>query len=125
MTSLARSSRAKQGLSSFPDDLHQSPFTAPAVELPVEDLLPGAEIEPSPRHGHDDLSPHDLTLQVGIAVVLARPVVPVAGDRLVGGQFIQPFLVIPVKPRLVVVDEHRGRDVHGIYQAHILCNHIP
>jgi hypothetical protein len=36
---------------SLPDDLHQHAFATAAVEFPVEDLLPGAEVQASVRDG--------------------------------------------------------------------------
>jgi hypothetical protein len=35
---------------------------------------------------HDDLTAHNLSLQMGVAVVLAGAVVAIAADGLVGGQ---------------------------------------
>ena len=55
------------------------------VELTVVDLLPGPEVELSARDGHDHFAPHDLPLQVGVTVVLARPVVAVAARSARGG----------------------------------------
>ena len=54
-----------------------------AVELAVEDLLPGAEVELAVGDRHDHLAAHDLPLQVGVGVVLAGAVVVVLADRRV------------------------------------------
>jgi hypothetical protein len=37
-------------------------------------------------------------------------------------QLLEPTVVVGVQARLVVVDEHRGRDVHGVDQAEPLTN---
>jgi DNA repair protein RadC len=66
------------------------------VELPVKDLLPGAKVEPPVGDRHDDLAAHNLPLEMGIPVVLAGAVVAVAADRLVGGQSLQPLLIVGV-----------------------------
>src|SRR5262249_36047685 len=63
------------------DHLDQHPLGPPPVELAVEDLLPGPEVELPLRDRHHDLAPHDLPLHVGIGVVLAGAVVLVAGRR--------------------------------------------
>ena len=34
-----------------------------------------------------------------------------------GRQFFQPLLIIMVESRLIVIDEHRGRDVHSVDQT--------
>src|SRR5262249_53652244 len=64
-----------------------------------------------------------LALVVRVAVVLAGAVVVVPGRAGVeGGQPLQPALVVLVQAGLVVVDEDRGRDVHGVDQAQALAH---
>ena len=75
---------------SFPDDLHQHPLSPAAVELPVKYLLPRPEVELPLRDGDDHLPPHDLPLEVGIRIILPRPVVVVMLDRFMRRQFLQP-----------------------------------
>jgi len=48
-----------------------------AVELPVKDLLSGAQVELAVGDGHDDLAAHDLPLHVRVGVVLARVIVAI------------------------------------------------
>jgi len=48
-----------------------------------------------------------LALEVGIRIILPRPVVMVVLNRFVRSEFFEPDLVIVVKPALVVVDEDR------------------
>lgn len=59
---------------------------------------------------------HYLTLHVGVGIVLAGIVVAILVDRPVRGEPLQPLRVILVQTSLVVVDEHRSGDVHGIDQ---------
>src|SRR5688572_15102580 len=102
---------------SVAEHLDQHPLRAPAVELAVEDLLPGTEVELAPRDGHHHLAPHHLALHVRVGVVLSRAVVAIALRRRVEGrQRLEPPRVVLVQPRLVVVDEDAGRDVHGVDQ---------
>src|SRR5262245_57608847 len=77
--SVSGTGRAVDAAASLPDDLDEHPLGAVAVELAVEDLLPGAEVELPPGDRHDDLPAHDLALEVGVGVVLAGAVVAVAG----------------------------------------------
>ena len=51
-----------------------------------------------------------------------RVVVVVAGAGVEGRQPLQPGVVVAVQPRLVVVDEDRGGDVHGVDQAEPLAD---
>ena len=44
------------------------------------------------------------------------------GDGVERGQLLQPLLVVLVQPGLVVVDEDRRRDVHGVDQDQSLLN---
>ena len=96
-------------------------FARLAVELAVEDLFPRAEVELAVGDGDDDLAAHDLAFHVGVGVVFAGAVVMVArGRRIEGGELLQPLLVVFVQPRLVVVDEHAGGDVHGVHQEYLV-----
>ena len=52
-------------------DLDHEPLRAAAVELAVEDRLPGAEVEPAGGHRDDHLVVDEQVLEVGVAVVLA------------------------------------------------------
>ncbi len=45
-------------------DLHDDPLAALAVELGVVYLLPGSEVEPSLRDGHDDLVVYEEAFEV-------------------------------------------------------------
>ena len=79
---------------SLANDLHQHPLPPPAVKFAVKDLLPWAEIEPAIGDGDDYLATHDLPLEVGVGIVLARAVVEVLAGGGMGGQRFQPLFVI-------------------------------
>jgi hypothetical protein len=101
----------------FPNDLHQHPLLSAPVELPVQDLLPRPEVQPPLGYCHHDFPPHDLPLDVRVGVVLAGVVVALLAHRLVRSDLLQPGFIVVMQSRFVVVDEHRGRDVHWIYQS--------
>jgi len=98
----------------FADNLDQDPLTSSPVELPVEDTLPWPEIQISIRDSHNDLSAHDLPLQMRVSVVLPCQIVFVLADRFMGCEFLQPFLIVLVKSGFVVVDKHGCGDVHCV-----------
>jgi hypothetical protein len=90
-----------------------------------QDLLPRPKVESPVRDCHHHLAAHHLSFQVGVAVVLAGAVVAIAADRLVRCQLFQPLLVIGVQAPLVVVDEHAGGDMHGVYKGQHIILHMP
>jgi hypothetical protein len=53
---------------------------------------------------------------VRIGILLAGAVMPVLADGLMRRQAFQPFLISMVEAGFIVIDEHRGGDVHGIDQ---------
>ncbi len=61
-----------------------------------------------------------MALEVGVVIIFAGAVVAIAADGLVRGQSFQPIFIVLVQAALIVVDEHAGRDMHGVYQAHYL-----
>jgi len=92
---------------SFSNDLHQNPLPPLPVKLAVEDLLPRSKVQLPLGDGDDDLAAHDLPLYVGVGVVLTGAVVVVLGRGGVGGELLQPDLVVVMQAALVVVDENR------------------
>ena len=99
--------------SSLPDDLHQHPFAPHPIEFAVENLLPRSEVEFAAGDGNYDFSSHYRSFQVGVGVVLVA-VVAVVRVRFFRGQPFEPYLEVVMEPRLVVVDEDAGSDVHGV-----------
>ena len=103
-----RLSRALFRRQALPQSLDQEPlqkigdgetyFTGDG-ELPVENLLPGAEVELPAGYGHHHLPAHHGTLQVDVAVVFAGVVVLVPAQGLVGGEFFEPPLIRRSNPR--------------------------
>src|SRR5690606_3277155 len=101
------------------ENLDEDALAAAAVELEVEDLFPGAEVELAVGDGDHDFAAHDLAFVVGIGVVLAGAVVEIAaatgvGAGVEGSQALEPALVVLVEAGFVVVDEDGGGDVHGV-----------
>lgn len=63
------------------DDLDQHALFAAAVELAVEDLLPGPEVQLAGGHRYDHFTAHHLALDMRVSVVFAGSVVMVmAGE---------------------------------------------
>ncbi len=99
----------------LPDHLYQNALPPHSIELTVKDLLPGPEVELAVRDRDNDLAAHDRTLEVRVGVVLAG-VVSILGYRLMGRKTFEPFFEVAQEPPLVIVDEDRGRDVHGVHE---------
>jgi hypothetical protein len=60
---------------------------------------------------------------MSVGVVFAGPVVMVViRVRIKGRQLLEPLSKIMMQPSLVVVDEHRCGDVHGIHQHEPFLN---
>lgn len=60
---------------SLADDLHQHSFSSAAIKLAIEDLLPGSKVQFAFGNGNDHFTPHNLSLHVGIGIILTRAVV--------------------------------------------------
>ena len=84
-------------------------------------MLPWAEIQRAVGDGDHDFAPHDGAFEVGVGIVFGS-VVRVLGVRMLGGEFFEPFFEVAVQAGFVVIDEHTGRDVHGIDQAEPLAD---
>ena len=80
----------------LPDDLHQHPFPSSPVEFTIENLFPWSKIKSAAGDGDNDFPSHDLPLQVGVSVILARTIMMVLRNRLVGSDLFQPFFIILV-----------------------------
>src|SRR5207244_11028846 len=114
------------------EHLDDQALAAPTVELTVEHLLPGTEVEPAVRHRDDHLMVDEQILQVRVAVVLPPGVVAivarigqqrlrhVVGRRLPAwrGHLVEPLQHVAVQARLVVVHPDPGGDVHRRDQNH-------
>src|SRR5271166_4565337 len=98
--------RARARSPLFANDLDQYALAATSVELAIEDLLPGTEVEFARRNRHHDLPAHDLAFHMGISVVLADSVMAVARNGLMRREPFEPRFVVGVQPPLVVIDEH-------------------
>src|SRR5436305_6543179 len=76
----ARCSPSPTIASLLPNHLHHHPLRPSPVELAVEDLLPGAEVELAGGDGDDNFAAHDLPLEMGVGVVFPGAVVAI-GER--------------------------------------------
>src|SRR5581483_6282024 len=75
------------------DHLHQHALFPPPIEFAVEDLLPWTKVQLPVRDRDDDLAPHELPLDVRVAVVLAGKVVPVVG--CLRGEPLEKVVIVP------------------------------
>jgi hypothetical protein len=53
---------------------------------------------------------------MGIGVILPCAVMLILTDRGVGSKALEPNLIVVVQPGLIIINEHRGRNVHGVHQ---------
>ena len=95
----------------YAEDFDDDALAALAVELGLEDTLPGAEIELAVGDGQCCFVMQKQGFEVGVAIVLAGAVVLVIGPR--GGDFLKPFSDVLNEADFEVVDVDGGRDVHG------------
>ena len=82
------------------DDLDKDVLPSSAVELAIEDLLPGAKVKLAIGDSNNALTAKELTLDVGVAVVLACAVVEVLGSRGVRDPLLKEGLEVLVTPAL-------------------------
>lgn len=87
----------------FADDPYQNPLLSPAIKFAIENLFPETEVELAVRNGYNHLTAHDLPLQMGIPVVLAKAQVPVIDDL-----GLTPMTDIERRDLLDVVEESHG-----------------
>ena len=110
---------------SFPNNLHQDAFAPASIEFAVKNLFPRPEVQFAFRDRGDDFATHDLTLQVGVSVVLASAIVAISGRRLVRCEFFQPDLVIVMESGFIVINKHGGGDVHGVDETKAVGHAAP
>ncbi len=104
------------------DDFDQNAFFSAAVELAVENLFPGPEVELAIRDSNDDLSPHHLPLDMRVRIVLPGVIVPILLDGLMRRQSFQEVVVVLQEAGFIVVDIYAGADVHRIDEAEPFLN---
>lgn len=104
------------------NDFDQHALLSSTVELAIEDLLPGTEIQLARGDGDDHFPAHHLPLQVRISIILARAVMAILPNRLMGRQLFEPLIIVVVEAGFVIVDEHGSRDVHGVHENQSLSN---
>jgi hypothetical protein len=61
------------------DHLHQHTFSSQPVKFPVENLFPRTEVQPTFGDRDNHFSPHQLSLDMGVAVILSRLVMLIGG----------------------------------------------
>jgi hypothetical protein len=100
----------------FSHYLNDDSLVALAVELGVEDLLPGAKVEFAIGHRDDHFMVNDERLQMRVSIVFPGLVVLVIlAER---SERFEPLVDVFDKPALVVVDVDSSGDVHGRDENH-------
>ena len=100
----------------FSNNFYHNSFFSTPVELCIENLLPGSEIQPALGYRHHHLVVHQDALQVGVPVILAcavvavvRPVWRQALEHLIEQNAVAPpngFIEKPIKlPALIELVE--------------------
>ena len=79
------------------DDLHQNPFAATPIELPVEDLFPGTKVQLAIGDRHHHFATHDLPFYMSVGVVLTGIVMPILADGFMRCELLKPLGVIVVQ----------------------------
>ena len=97
------------------DNLHEHPLAAAPIELAVEDLLPGAEIEFAFRNCYDNLSSHDLSFHVSIGIILTH-IMSVLRYGLMRSDLFEPHVVVVMQTGFIIVYENRCGNVHRVAQ---------
>src|SRR5882762_6913274 len=96
---------------SLANDFHQDALVSAAVKLPVKDLFPGTEIKFAVRNCDYDFPAHYLAFVMRVAVVFAGAIVMITlRAGIERRQPFQPPLVVFVKTRLVIINEHARSD---------------
>ena len=111
----------KASLGHHPDDFHQNALVALPVKFGVVNLLPRPQVQAPVAHRHRDLLTQQLSLEMGIPVVLPRAVVVVflplpTVAAVEGCQLLEPRHDVVVQTVLQVVNIARGGDVHRVDQ---------
>src|SRR5664279_4381551 len=95
----------------FSHDFYDDSLVTLAVELGIENLLPGTEVESSVGDRDDDFVVNDQRFEVRVSVVFAGLVMLVVLPE--GSERFQPLVDVLDQSALVVVDINPGGDVHG------------
>ena len=98
----------------FTDDLHENPLAPTSVELTVKYLFPRTEVECASRDRHNNFAAHHLSLEVGVSIVFACVVMPIAS--FVRCKSLQKVIIVLYEARLIIIDIDTGCDVHRIHQ---------
>ena len=54
---------------------------------------------------------------MGISVVFTGAIVSIGERRIMRCKFFEPYVVIIMQPRFIIVDEHLSGDMHRVHQT--------
>src|SRR5579872_1564094 len=101
--------------------LNNHPLGPLAIPLAVEDPLPGAEIQGSVGYRNDHLVTHGQRPEMRGGVVLpGPPIMPIILWGPWRDTLFQPVENVFPETGLVVIHEHRRRDMHRRHEDHTL-----
>jgi len=92
-----------------------------AVEFIVEDMFPRPKMQLPVCDGYDNLTAHYLPFEMSVGVIFVS-VMAVLFMGLFRSQFLQPYFVVMMKPRFIVIYENGCCYVHSIYQHKAILN---
>ncbi len=107
---------------SLANDFHQDSFFSAPVKLTIKNLFPRTEIQLSLGHRNDNLTPHDRSFQMSIAVIFTGIIMPIKIKGLMRSKLFEPTLKVMMKPGFIIIDKDRRGDVHGIAQQKSLAD---
>jgi hypothetical protein len=84
-------------------------------------VFPWAEVQLAFCNSYYDLTSHDLAFHVGVGIVFVS-VMAVLGVWFLGGEFLQPYFVIMMQTRFIIIDEYRSSDMHRVNEHQAVFN---
>jgi len=100
-----------------PMDFHEHPFAAEPVELAVEKSVPMGPKSSRPSVTATTTSRPMMVRFRWASALSSRGCCGVSAVRFLRRESLEPLLEISVQAGFIVVDEHRGRDVHAFTRA--------
>lgn len=104
----------------FAHHFNDHSLVALAIELGIENLLPGTEVELPIRDRHDDFVMDDERFEMRVSVVFAGLMMLVVLTKW--SQRLQPLVDVFDQPALVVIDIHARSYMHGRDKNHAIFN---
>ena len=105
----------------FPYYFNQKPFSTFTVKLIVKNMLPWSQMKLSICNRYNNFTPHDLPFKVCIGIVFIS-IMAILTMGFFRGKFFQPYLIVMVKPGLIIIDKDRCCYMHSVYKYKSILN---